>query len=299
MWRGDVGDSRVVGRAVVAMLLEKLEGGGVEVMVPGEVKGGVPVNQAKHLLPEVFVQLSGYTEFTCGREVFRLRAGEVCVMPRGMPHAERVGEAKGEAFCNLVIMYGHPRLLYHLAVEKVPGKPGGILGGSVECVTMARHVDYLDEVVRVSRQGGEVRDAAVRGLMLAYVADVWESLARREEAGNREPVKVSQVRQLVASRLTSRELCVGWLAGLVRCHADYLSHVFRRETGITLTRYINEQRVQQARDLLERSALSIKEVASAVGYGDAGYFTRVFRRMTGVLPGAYRAGRRGGIRGGG
>jgi transcriptional regulator GlxA family with amidase domain len=108
-----------------------------------------------------------------------------------------------------------------------------------------------------------------------------------------EPVKVSRVRQLVSSRLASPELSVEWLAEILRCHADYLSHLFRRETGVTLTRYINEQRIFQAREMLEKSALSVKEITVAVGYSDPGYFARVFRQLTMDSPAAYRVNRAG------
>jgi two-component system response regulator YesN len=43
----------------------------------------------------------------------------------------------------------------------------------------------------------------------------------------------------------------------------------------------------RAKQLLENGLFSVAEVAAMVGYGDAGYFTKVFKKETGILPGKY------------
>ena len=52
--------------------------------------------------------------------------------------------------------------------------------------------------------------------------------------------------------------------------------------------YLNEFRVEKARQLIRDSRLSLKDVGTAVGYADANYFTRVFKRLTGQTPSEYR-----------
>lgn len=64
---------------------------------------------------------------------------------------------------------------------------------------------------------------------------------------------------------------------------------FQRATGLTPIRYLQQLRVAMARNLLVTSSLSVHEVAWAVGYHDVGAFRRVFRRIAGVTPSAYRA----------
>lgn len=68
----------------------------------------------------------------------------------------------------------------------------------------------------------------------------------------------------------------------------YLSRIFKKETGCTFSQYLNQIRIAKAKDLLRYSHLSLSDIAQQTGYGDQSYFTRVFRRITGISPGNYR-----------
>jgi signal transduction histidine kinase/DNA-binding LacI/PurR family transcriptional regulator/AraC-like DNA-binding protein/ActR/RegA family two-component response regulator len=69
---------------------------------------------------------------------------------------------------------------------------------------------------------------------------------------------------------------------------DYLSTIFKRELGLTLWDYLNRYRITCARRLLDGSNQTITEVAHAVGFDDPAYFSRIFRRLVGMSPSAYR-----------
>ena len=69
---------------------------------------------------------------------------------------------------------------------------------------------------------------------------------------------------------------------------NYLSTRFHRETGRTVTDYINGIRVQRAADLLGKTALSMQEIAEQCGFADANYFTRIFKKVHGLSPNEYR-----------
>lgn len=63
---------------------------------------------------------------------------------------------------------------------------------------------------------------------------------------------------------------------------------FRKATGMTTTDYCQRLRVGRARELLQTSRLPIERVAWEVGYADPGAFRKVFTRVVGLTPGAYR-----------
>jgi signal transduction histidine kinase/AraC-like DNA-binding protein/ABC-type sugar transport system substrate-binding protein len=71
---------------------------------------------------------------------------------------------------------------------------------------------------------------------------------------------------------------------------DYLTHCFRQELGMTPIAYLNRYRINQAKRLLKESEQPITEIASAVGFADSSYFSRIFRRETGTSPEAFRRG---------
>ena len=72
-------------------------------------------------------------------------------------------------------------------------------------------------------------------------------------------------------------------------NACYLSTLFRRECGCTLTEYVNRRRIDRALALLRDSDQRIQEIAEACGFSDVNYFICLFKRQTGVTPGQYRA----------
>lgn len=67
-----------------------------------------------------------------------------------------------------------------------------------------------------------------------------------------------------------------------------LKRRFRTATGTTLMDRVQDLRIERAKRLLESSATPIDEVSAEVGYEDASFFRRVFRRRTGLSPGDYR-----------
>ncbi len=68
-----------------------------------------------------------------------------------------------------------------------------------------------------------------------------------------------------------------------------LSHILRQELGYSFTEYVNLLRINHSKTLLLESRLSIAGVAKTIGFEDQGYFARVFKKITGVTPSAYRA----------
>ena len=68
----------------------------------------------------------------------------------------------------------------------------------------------------------------------------------------------------------------------------YLTDMIRRETGKTVLTWIVERRMGQARRLLIETDSSVSQIAEAVGYFDSGYFIRLFRRLNGTTPQAWR-----------
>ncbi len=72
-----------------------------------------------------------------------------------------------------------------------------------------------------------------------------------------------------------------------------LNRRFRQATGLNPTTYLQQYRIQTARELLRTSNLSIAEVALAVGYADSGYFCRLFKQAMKQTPRDYRNAVRG------
>ena len=78
------------------------------------------------------------------------------------------------------------------------------------------------------------------------------------------------------------------LADVVGLNESYLSTLFRRETGFTITDYITEERVVTAKNMLRYSEMTASAIATSLGFSSQSYFTRVFRERTGFTPSEFR-----------
>ena len=71
-------------------------------------------------------------------------------------------------------------------------------------------------------------------------------------------------------------------------NADYLSRVFRKGSGASITETIHRRRIDEAQFQLSRSTRTVSQVAYSCGYRDVGYFRRLFKRHAGVTPLEFR-----------
>ncbi len=73
------------------------------------------------------------------------------------------------------------------------------------------------------------------------------------------------------------------------CHVSECGfrNLFKKYSGKTPSEYCLNNKMKKAKKLLQSNMYSIAEVAEILGYSDAGYFTKVFKKETGVLPSKY------------
>lgn len=86
----------------------------------------------------------------------------------------------------------------------------------------------------------------------------------------------------------AENLSLRTMAEVLNVSSSYLSSLFRKETGQTLTDYINRRRVRHAMHLLKTTRLQIQTVAQHCGIIDVQYFSKVFKRVAGMTPKEYR-----------
>lgn len=86
----------------------------------------------------------------------------------------------------------------------------------------------------------------------------------------------------------SSDLSLKALAELLNINASYLSTLFKRETGQTLTDFVNQRRVKLALQLLSTTKLQIQTIAQHCGIPDINYFSKIFKKYTQKTPKEYR-----------
>jgi AraC-like DNA-binding protein/mannose-6-phosphate isomerase-like protein (cupin superfamily) len=241
-----------------------------------------------HSSSELFLQLSGLTDFSFPDERMRLLPGEALIVPPRVPHVERA-EALGEPFRDIVILAEADTLLCHIAHGSAVGRPEVFYSENRQPRIAPSLARWLTDAVTWGRRAAE--SSLARGLVLAALSGVAEALDEAIPEGGFEPRLIGRARRLIRDRIGDASLSVASLAGLLSCSADYLSHRFRECAGQGLVEYIHELRMERAADLLRSTELSSKEVAWACGFSNHSYFIRVFRRRYAASPLEYRASR--------
>lgn len=243
-----------------------------------------------HTESEFFVQLSGVNQFKFPHDEIHLAPGEVCVVPKFTYHYETLrSDDEGDPPFYLVCSYNNPgRFCVHFTRESPieANRPGICYSVS------ARHEEECDrmlfllrEILRNHRGASPFKDTVIKGLLLDFFAAASEMLpACEKNDGNSRSPKVRKCVQLVSAFLDDPKLNVHFLARQIECSADYLSHVFHKNTGTVLNLYIRERRIAKAKELLIHSPLRVKQIAWACGFQEPGYFIRLFKKNTGLTP---------------
>ncbi|MED9904572.1 MAG: AraC family transcriptional regulator [Lachnospiraceae bacterium] len=98
---------------------------------------------------------------------------------------------------------------------------------------------------------------------------------------------VQKVITQIDSDLTDN-LTLNAMAEMLKINPSYLSSLFKKETGTTLTDYVNRKRVEQAILLLNTTSLQIQTIAQYCGIPDVNYFTKIFKKYINKTPKEYR-----------
>lgn len=108
-----------------------------------------------------------------------------------------------------------------------------------------------------------------------------------EATMEKENVHVKKVKQYIISHL-SEPLSLENLAKMVHLAPQYLSYLFKKHAGITLKKYIIEQRIDFAKRLIVAQDIPLYQVAERSGFNDYNAFSLCFKKTTGTTASQYR-----------
>ncbi|MDR2646172.1 MAG: response regulator [Holosporaceae bacterium] len=145
-------------------------------------------------------------------------------------------------------------------------------------------LDNLAELLIAALDGFDVEE--MRSILEQMIDEAFEvSSVKKQSEGIRQTVM--RVKEFIDQNYFD-DL---WLTGLSQkfnIESSYLSRTFKNVVGENLMLYISRKRVEKAKILLCGNELNITDIALMVGYDDYSYFSRVFRKITGLSPREYR-----------
>ena len=89
-------------------------------------------------------------------------------------------------------------------------------------------------------------------------------------------------------RNLDRDISRSEIAEAIYLNPEYLSRLFKKETGIALNEFIVREKIEQAKSMLKGTNIPVSLIALKMGYTNFSYFSQVFKRHTGLSPLEYR-----------
>ena len=214
-------------------------------------------------------------------EAFLIHRPQVAILDIEMPGVSGLEAARQ------IRESGHPcMILFLTAFDK--------FSYAREAITL-RALDYLlkpcqeqeliltvEEALHLYDRLGTNPDAFLRG-------DVYEGAGEEELADRR----MAQIRENIERYIREHyntEISMQSVARAMNYSDAYFCKLFKQCFKVNFSAWLNEYRIDRAREMLQNTRLSVREVSTACGYSDANYFARVFKRITGKTPSEYRTG---------
>jgi two-component system response regulator YesN len=126
----------------------------------------------------------------------------------------------------------------------------------------------------------------LKAYMLSLLHDLSAYVAGKNTSKNSRIIH--KIRSIVQEGY-ARELSIAKIAEEVFLTPNYISLIFKKETGETITDYITRIRIGKAKELLRTTDLKVMEISERVGYENPHYFSTVFKKTVGLHPLKYRS----------
>jgi len=215
-----------------------------------------------------------------GRD-FTVSAGEYLILVPGVRHWAKENYPPGLEF-------------YWLHFRIVPEGRSEAARGTVG-IDMARHgqvgdPERLEELFRwfLDAQEKQDLDAKLANMLCLMMLSVLDHQGRWPSTDDeRIPMLARQAKRILA-RSFQEEVSTGLIARRLTCNPDYLGRLYRRHFGVSIMDDLHGLRIRLAKKLLMDENLNVNEVAVRCGYRDATFFRRMFKRLVGLTPKAFR-----------
>ena len=99
---------------------------------------------------------------------------------------------------------------------------------------------------------------------------------------------MANVRKYLQHNYMLTDVSLDSISEILNINSSYLSMLFKKSFGVNFVDYLTDLRIRAAKELLADPLLSTAEVARLAGYENPNYFTRVFKKTTGMTPTEYR-----------
>jgi len=167
------------------------------------------------------------------------------------------------------------RLAFSISATAAYMDKGSGLAAEHDFGAFVQRLHQLETLQDVSDHFGELIDQLCQGV--------------REKKNNaKHDNLVAAIDDMIRLQYADRELSLYKIAEMLDMSPAYLGRIFKKLTLKSVPDYLNEYRVERAKEMLAATAHSIEEISQKTGYNNSTYFYKVFKKYTGLTPAEYR-----------
>ncbi|MCQ2401983.1 MAG: response regulator [Lachnospiraceae bacterium] len=201
----------------------------------------------------------------------------------GIDGLTMIEHLKDSTSAEFIIFSGHSDFGYAKQAIKL-----GVHGYLLKPVDDDEFLEVLDETVETIEKSRQY-DRMLRDLDCLDQSDVRKLFAVGENSGTGKDKHVDSVIEYIKNHY-AEDVTVRSASESLNMSESYLAKVFHSKTGYTFLEYLTMYRIEKAIELLSEGDMRTYEVANTVGYQDTKYFSKLFRKFTGMTPSEYRKG---------
>lgn len=257
----------------------------VEQMYPLFAEAIPPVRATAHTC---LLLTSGTARMRIGDDAHVIGAGEALIVRAGQLYSFAPGDVNTGLLCHF-----HPDFLLAGggSAEALAGF-GFLQFWGPARLRLGAAAGFAEGLLRRLLADYQLHQLRHPELLRAYLWALLHELAQADApAAPARPTAAQRLtlrfQQLLATELRHTQRVAGFAARL-HVTPGHLGKAVRSVTGTSAARWIEQTQVREARTLLYQSSLTVGEIALEVGVADASYFSRLFRKHTGLTPLAFR-----------
>lgn len=228
-----------------------------------------------HSLYEVYFLEEGNCTYIIDDKVYNVQSGDIVIIPDGIIHHTKYDDIK------------HSRILINCTCDYIPLPVRSSISTGSFLFRNPFIADEIRKLLEKIENEYKLRDSFSDSILSCHTHSLFYLLMRNSEScididsGNKI---IEKAAAYIKENFTA-DITLSSLAKMFSVSPEHFSRLFKKETGLGFSKYLNSLRLQYAEQFLrDNKVLSITHVAEICGFEDSNYFSKKFKEVYGTSP---------------